>query len=220
MATNPLITTDKKPIHWKAFHRNAINNVADMFTGAEFKSYLELSTASSPNRLHWWKYFQLRSVITILSNKGKEPPRTTYWDNCLLLNNQSRINAPGIYKELIDKITSNFRATKALWIIDLGCEINEDEWNQIWIRAHTVSKEVSLKLTQLKTVHRYHWTHNNFSLRPTGLCWRCSAQEGTYLHMIWDCRSEVCQCVSKIIRNHTVQNQILLFSLWVSFPGL
>ena len=56
-------------------------------------------------------------------------------------------------------------------------------------------------------MHRYHWTPRKLhrtGLRPTGLCWRCTAQEGTYLHMVWDCRlikqfwTEVCQCVSKI----------------------
>lgn len=205
---NPFITINKKPIHWTELHKSGISKVADLYTGAEFKSFLELNTATSPYCLPWWKYFQLRSAIV---NKYKDPPRATYWDNCLLEKDQFKINAPEIYKELIDKITSNFKATKALWSTDLGCDITEDEWNQIWIRAHTVSKEVSLKLTQLKTVHRYHWTPSKLhraGLRPTGLCWRCSAHEGTYLHMIWDCRpikkfwTEVCRCVSKITRTH------------------
>lgn len=103
----------------------------------EFKSYTEFNTAISPIHLAWWKYFQLRSAIVTLRNKCKDPLRVTYWDKCLLGNNHSKINTPWIYKELIDKIKSNFKATKALWSKDWskGCEITEDEWNQIWIQG-------------------------------------------------------------------------------------
>ena len=112
---NPLITVGRKTIQWKEFHRNDMRKVADLYTGVEFKLYSELNTAISPNHLAWWKYFQLRSAIVTLRNKCKDPPRATYWDKCILGNDQSKINTPWIYKELIDKITSNFKATKALW---------------------------------------------------------------------------------------------------------
>lgn len=74
--------------------------------------------------------------------------------------------------------------------MDLRWDIIEEEWRN---GAQSISKNVSLKLTQLKTIHRYHWTPNRMwraGLRPDNTCWKCSSDKGSYLHMIWD----MCYC--------------------------
>ena len=77
-----------------------------------------MNTAILPNRLAWWKYLQPRSAIATLRHKSKDPPRATYWDKCLLANVQCKTNAPGIYKELIDKITWGRRWVNVIENVD------------------------------------------------------------------------------------------------------
>lgn len=62
------------------------------------------------------------------------------------------------------------------WAMDLRCDITDDDWSEVWRRAQSISKNVSLELTKLKTVHRYHWTPNimwRVGLSPYSTCWKC-----------------------------------------------
>ncbi len=113
----------------------------------KFKSYTELNTAISPVPLPLWKYFQLGSAVEASRNKSDNPTIASHWNKFLLGKDQPKIDSPRIYKEFIDKITSNFQATKRMLSTDLECDITEEEWAEVLIRANAVSKDVITYVT-------------------------------------------------------------------------
>ena len=73
---------------------------------------------------------------------------------------------------------------------DLGEAIDDDdEWIQVCLNAQSCSYNLRHKWLQFKTIHRTYYMPVKLNIMHSEVvfCWRCKAQKGTYLHMLWSC---------------------------------
>lgn len=76
------------------------------------------------------------------------------------------------------------------WEKELSVTINDNEWEDIWIYARSLSVCNCAKSIQFKILHRMHISPNrrhNFNPTLSPMCLKCKTENGTLTHCLWSC---------------------------------
>ena len=79
---------------------------------------------------------------------------------------------------------------KIAWAEDLGYQIDDKKWKQIFLNAKKITSSNKTHETQYKIIHRLHVTpaiRSKYDPTCSAQCLKCKNTVGTYSHMIWSC---------------------------------
>lgn len=138
---------------------------------------------------HFFRYLQIRSFvrdnIDNFEDMGKSYPI------------MELLSLPATIKKSISKcvklFSSEFSSTcnlKESWEKEIGTSLPDNIWNTALARIHSCSINSSYRLTQFKVIHRYHYSKvklHKFYNAVSPKCDRCRNNDGTLLHLFWDC---------------------------------
>ncbi len=153
---------------------------------------------------NFWKYLQIRHCV---KNKFNASDNPVYAYLELPCKTQT---ASMCYKLMLNVTADTCNNLKTIWQKDLGINIHDNDWLDILSNVGKNIREARGKFIHYKIVHRYYYTPSRLyrmGIAGNSLCWKCKKEEGTYLHMIWEC-SLVQPFWRKILR---------IFEEWLGF---
>lgn len=182
---NPEIRIGKVGVFWKQWQLKGVNVIGDLYENGLFMSYSELvKKYNIGGQGNFWKYLQIRHCVKNKFNASNNPvyaylelPRVAQ-------------SASMCYKSMLSVTADTCNNLKTIWQKDLGININDDDWRYIISNVGKNIREVRGKFIQYKIIHRYYYTPSRLyrmGIAGNNLCWKCNEEEGTYLHMIWEC---------------------------------
>ncbi len=80
---------------------------------------------------------------------------------------------------------------RLIWQKDLNCELSDEVWSKILANTGKYVKEAWGQFIQYKLLHRFYFTPSKLhrmGLLASDLCWKCQAETGTFIHVIWECK--------------------------------
>lgn len=107
------------------------------------------------------------------------------------LFSQMNSSTSSFYKVLKDCVFSNTDSLKRTWERTLDIQITDDQWEEAWKNAGTLSICNRVKAMQLKILHRAHispWQRHKFKEDCSPVCPKCKTEEGDLIHCFWFCR--------------------------------
>lgn len=183
---NPEIKIGKQKVFWKKWLEKGICTVKDLYKEGIFMSFNDLvQQYQLLENGDFWKYLQIRHcVMKKFESQNLANPIVRYLENPL------NRKASTFYQNSMSLTSGMCDHLRIIWQRDLNCEISEEVWNQIIAQNGRYVKEARGKFIQYKVLHRYYWTPCRLfkvGLTNNDLCWKCTKEMGTYLHVIWEC---------------------------------
>uniref|UniRef100_A0A8C5WDD9 Reverse transcriptase zinc-binding domain-containing protein n=1 Tax=Leptobrachium leishanense TaxID=445787 RepID=A0A8C5WDD9_9ANUR len=137
-----------------------------------------------------YRYYQLRHFIASLGHptslRQDESPFETL---CTSDPHQPHMLST-IYGTLLDASAPLLPSYATRWSKEMGDLIPEDDWDMIFqIAAHS-SRSLHVQQSHYKFLSRWYLTPSRLhKMYPNSdvLCWRCTKEPGTYLHIWWEC---------------------------------
>lgn len=161
------------------------------FRKGGLRSYENLASLSQTNKFPFWTYRQLRHFPT-----AKDP--TTTW--CRQLSPFEALcsrNAPQrhlisyIYTLLQDEpCQTKTIPSHSSWEKDLHMTLTKEHWEDIYTYAHKGSMNVAIQENGYKIATKWYRIParlHKFSPTIPNICWRCKKEEGSMIHVWWEC---------------------------------
>lgn len=137
----------------------------------------------------FFRYLQVRDYIkrdtTILTNQNTSNSERQLFR--LQLDSIIRT----FYCMLKESDTTNTNHLKETWERELNVQITDEQWEEAWMSAETLSVCNRLKAIQLKILHRAHISpsqRHRFNADLSPLCPKCKIETGSLTHCLWSCR--------------------------------
>lgn len=144
-------------------------------------SFDQLVIKYSIPRQDFFRYLQLRDFVK------KDTTFLTIQDISAMkrhLFSQINSSTSSFYKVLKDCGFSNTNSLKRTWERTLDIQITDDQWEEAWKNAGTLSICNRVKAMQLKILHRAH----KFKEDCLPVCPKCKTEQGDLIHCFWFCR--------------------------------
>ena len=165
-----------------------VTTLGNLFNGPTLMSFVQIQQKYGLPRGQFFRFLQVRDFIlrrtTLLTNIDTSPI-----ERALSMDFTSGFISI-FYGLLRANSTMNTLDTKRKWERDLGVEIADEDWCEIFENAKKLSVCNRAWSVQLRTIHRLQISPSlrhkmNPSLSP--LCLKCKIEEGDYFHCIWSC---------------------------------
>ena len=131
---------------------NGITTLGKLFNGAILMSFDQIQQKYALPRNHLFRFFQVRDFIrrrtTLLTNVDTSPIER------ILMMDFTRGFISTLYGMLRSNTTVNTQDTKRKWERDLGVDIDDDVWSEIFENAKKPSVCNRAWSIQLRTIHR------------------------------------------------------------------
>lgn len=139
------------------------------------KSFNQLTQSFGLNKTQFWRYLQLRHLLSgTFGSSSQGPPE----DNILsiILEAWGRGHEASVYYRLImEKVGYSFHsATKRVWSKDLNISISDEDWTKICRNCRVMSRNLGVRLIQFKILNHFYWTPRRLfrlSLKDSAECW-------------------------------------------------
>ena len=173
---------------FNSWRDGGITTLGNLFNGPVLMSFDQIQQKYDLPRRHFFRFLQVRDFIlrrtTLLTNINTSPIERA------LTIQFTRGFISILYGLLRSNATINTQDTKRKWERDLGVEIEDEVWCEMFDNAKKLSVCNRAWSVQLRTIHRLQITPSlrhkmNPSLSP--LCLKCKIEEGDYIHCIWSC---------------------------------
>ena len=129
-------------------------------------------------------FFQPSADTTIVSNQ------LSAFETICNGNPHARKVISILYSQLLTHPRSGKLSYMSKWEDDLGIELAQTEWDQIWNNTKTVSTNIIAAETNYKVLSRWYLVPTRvakFSQTYSDLCFRECLDKGTYFHTWWSC---------------------------------
>ena len=151
-------------------------------------SFTQLQQRRGLPKSEFFRYLQIRHFITedttLVTNSSASPIER------VLSLQFSKKQISIYYNVLISNLPSSSHATKQAWEADLGVEIIDCDWAEMWEYAKEISVCNRTKSIQFRILHRIHITpalRNKMDTNTSPLCLKCKVEIGNYVHCLWSC---------------------------------
>lgn len=149
-----------------------------------------LNTRRTDNQISLWSYMHLKNYLTTPQSRSDFSRERTHFESiCSKLEPQRHLISI-IYSILFadQKPKSNLASSK--WERDLSINLSDIEWGKIYTIIHKGSINVNVQENGFKLFSRWYNTPlklNKINPGVPSTCWRCNKEEGSLLHIWWDC---------------------------------
>lgn len=184
---NPAVLIGKKSVYWTQWLTKGIYKISDLYLEGVFLSFSDLvQKYDMEYRGNFWKYFQIRDCIT----KGRFiQDKNPVLD---LLDLPCTAHRAAVFYKALNGLQKDIcKNLRLIWQKDLNCELNDEVWSKILANTGKYIKEARGQFIQYKLLHRFYFTPSKLhrmGLLASDLCWKCQAETGTFIHVIWECK--------------------------------
>ena len=188
---NQKLLIGRSPFIWRQWLDKGICVLGDLYEGGLIRSFASLRTTFDLPQCQYWKYLQLKHLLIQTFGSPSTPPPSNNTLAYILNIFGEGHEASQYYSFLLEY--SNIKTASALrrtWEVDLGTSYTEGEWDRLLRNCRKMSRELRTRLIQFKILNRVYWTPSRLfkvKLRDCSTCWKCQEEEGTLMHMLWDC---------------------------------
>lgn len=175
-------------IKWK---ENGIHQFQHLFTKGTLKSFTHLRSEFNIPKQDFYKYLQIRHLISTLNGEGRLLLGLTSLDEIMTKSTSLKGKISVIYNALLDHHSSSLTSLKNIWQKDLGCDFTEDQWDIICRNVFTSLSCNKIIEQNYKFIHRMYLTPLRLSKmfpNSSPKCHRCKTCIGSNMHIFWECK--------------------------------
>ena len=178
-------TLDKAFKRWTA---KGIVSLGDLFVGPTLMTFNQVMEKYDIPRNDLFRYFQVRNFIIKDTSLFADMNVTRIEKQVLLSQGKAAIRT--FYASLGDYPSFGTQTLGEVWERELGVEITEEMWDDIWDNARKITVCNRTRAMQLKILHRAHIAPNRLSKYKkdvSPVCPKCKTEIGDLTHCYWSC---------------------------------
>lgn len=171
--------------HWTA---KGIVSLGDLFVGSTLMTFGQVMEKYDISKNDLFRYFQVRDFI-IKNTSLLADTNVTQIEKQILLS-QGKAAIRTFYASLEDCSGLGTRSLGEVWERELGVEITEEMWDDIWDNSKKITVCNRTRAMQLKILHRAHVAPNRLSKYRKDIspvCLKCKTEIGGLTHCYWSC---------------------------------
>lgn len=160
------------------------------FQNALIKDFHALKLDNHIPHLPLWTYFQIRYYANNMCGKGRFTRQLSELESVCLEDDQIQKATSISYTWLQNSNQPPMDRFRESWSKDLAMVLTDRQWQRDCIFAHKCSLSTRMQETAVKILTQWYATPaklHKWCLQTSELCWRCQKDEGTPLHIWWQC---------------------------------
>uniref|UniRef100_A0A8K9UVS9 Reverse transcriptase domain-containing protein n=1 Tax=Oncorhynchus mykiss TaxID=8022 RepID=A0A8K9UVS9_ONCMY len=144
---NPDLPKALREANFNLWHTLGIRTFSDLFhqKTTTLKSFQELCSEFDVPRSHFFKYRQIRHVISSFTSERRFRTQLNEVETLLVTAQSIKGKISYIYRLLSEKGSSSFTPLKIIWEKDLGLTISDELWAEVCDRVYCSSTSVKMK---------------------------------------------------------------------------
>ena len=165
-----------------------IASLGDLFVGPSLMSFSQVMEKYGIAKNDLFRYFQVRDFIMKDTSLLADMSVTQIEKQILLSQGNASIRS--FYASLRECSGPDTRSLGGVWERELGVEITEGMWDDIWDNARKITVCNRTRAMQLKILHRAHVAPSRLSKYRkdvSPLCLKCKTEVGDLTHCYWSC---------------------------------
>lgn len=111
---------------WKEY---GIHQFKHLFTESSLKSFLDLRSEFGIPKQEFYKYLQIRNLITTMKRAGQLSLGLSRMEKILESSTSLKGRVFLIYSALLEHHSSSLTPLKTVWQKELGCDLSDDQWD-------------------------------------------------------------------------------------------
>lgn len=188
IADNPDFLPGNLDRAFKCWAAKGIASLGDLFIGPTLMTFNQVMEKYGISRNDPFRYFQVRDYI-IKDTSLLADMSVTQREKQVLLS-QGNTSIRSFYTSLRDCSNLGARTLRVVWERELGVEITEEMWDDIWDNARKITVCNRTRAMQFKILHRAHVAPNRLSKYRKDVspfCLKCKTGIGDLTHCYWSC---------------------------------
>lgn len=166
-----------------------ISHIGDLWEGGEVKSFMDLQGQYNLAPSEIFRYTQARHALYSCFPRGSCPLASSPLEDRILDGHLPEKTISLIHRKLICNMEDPLQTLRTKWVAD-GIELDDEDWQEAVSSPRMVAIPARLRLVQLKILHRVYITGPRLvrmGRAYKGECCRGCGQEGSFLHILWEC---------------------------------
>lgn len=175
-------------LKWKDY---GIYQFQHLFVNCSLKSFSDLILEFKIPKCEFFKYLQIRHLISTLDKAGRLSLERSRMEDVLIKQAKLKGIVSVIYGVLLDHHDSSLASLKIVWQKDLECTFDDDQWGIICKSVFTSFSCNKIIEQNYKCMHRIYYTPLRLSKMYPNVspkCHRCESCIGSIMHIFWKCQ--------------------------------
>lgn len=187
---NPLFTPGMSVLKFHTLRELGLHQASHFSTAGRWRTLTELSDSSGQYKLDFFRALQLHHFLnTINPPNTTDMPLTTLEEICT--ETGTILHTLSLMYKLLITPTEEYRNLHIdKWEEDLSCQFTDTQKQHILTFTHKSSICAKIQETNYKILTRWYRTPSvlkKFYPTTSDICWRCTQNKGTLLHIFWSC---------------------------------
>lgn len=181
LCDNPLFPPGTTDPGFQVWTTKGIFVLSDLMDGPSMLSFDQMVDKYDIQRWDFFRYLQVRDYVRRKTSLLSDQSISDFEKQLFLPRFKTSIKSS--YTLLKEYASTNTIHLKGLWEKELGMEINDEDWDNIWRNANSLSVCNRIKAIQLKILHQAHVSpskRHKFNSDLSPLCPKCKTEVGTH----------------------------------------
>lgn len=210
----------------KGFHSCdliGISQLGDLWRGGKVVDFKYLQEQFQMAKGEWYRYMQIRHALETNIPPGMTPPASSPLENRLLTDHLVKKATSLTYKKIINNRPDPLQHLREVWQSEIG-DMEDPDWREALASPKEVITTSTLRLVQLKILHRIYYTrqllHKVGKIKDSNCLRRCG-EIGDFYHTIWRCPiilsywEAVLNTLKEVCKKHIpVEPKCCLLNIW------
>lgn len=189
LCNNPLFPPGMIDCGFRTWAIKGVVTLSDLMDGPSMFSFHQLVEKYDIKRQDFFRYLQVRDYVQRRTSLLSDQSVSEFEKQLFLPKLKTSIKLS--YNLLKQYVCTSTLHLKEVWQNELGMVITDEEWDNAWKNANSLSVCNRVKALQLKILHRAHISpsqRSKFNSELSPFCLKCKIDNGTLTHCYWSCR--------------------------------